>query len=92
MDFMWLLILFGLFMLGMVIVFISSVLNAMFRQLHPLVHVVIVSLLVYLGSSLFMDQNVFWPMTLVAIISYTAPLLVIKLYNKGVRVERKRQT
>lgn len=92
MDYLGLLTLFGLFMLGMLIVFFSSVLNAMFRQLHPLVHVMIVSALVYLGSSLFMDQNVLWPMTLVAVVSYTAPLFVIKLYNKGVRVERNRQT
>ncbi|MCC5892511.1 hypothetical protein [Exiguobacterium sp.] len=92
MDVMWLLILFGLFMLSILTVFISSVLNALFRKLHPLVHVVIVAALSYFFSNLFYDQHTFWPVVFVVAISYAAPLLVVTLYNKGERVERERQT
>ncbi|WP_445005756.1 hypothetical protein [Exiguobacterium alkaliphilum] len=92
MDLMWLLILFGLFMLSILTVFISSVLNALVRQLHPLVHVVIVVALSYVFSNLFYDQHTVWPVVFVVAISYVAPLLVVTLYNKGVRVERERQT
>lgn len=56
MDLMWLLILFGLFMLSILTVFISSVLNALVRQLHPLVYVVIVAALSYVFSNFFMTN------------------------------------
>jgi len=92
MDLMWLLILFGLFMLSILTVFISSVLNALVRQLHPLVYVVIVAALSYVFSNFFYDQHTVWPVVFVVAISYVAPLLVVTLYNKGVRVERERQT
>lgn len=90
MDYMWLLIAFGLFMLVILTVFISSVLNALFRHLHPVIHIAVILLLSFAYERLMLDYNLFWTPLVLVTISYAAPLLVIKLYNKGERFERDR--
>lgn len=90
MDLMWMLISFGLFMLVILTTFISSVLNALFRKLHPVVHIVLIPLLSYVYTNIFFDENMLSLVTVIVTISYFAPLFVIKLYNKGERIEHER--
>lgn len=90
MDYMWLLIAFGLFMLVILTVFISSVLNALFKQLHPFVHIVAILFLSVTYERIMLDYNLFWTLLVLVTISYLAPLFVVKLYTKGERVERDR--
>lgn len=90
MDYMWLLIAFGLFMLVILTVFISSVINALFKQLHPFVHIVAILFLSVTYERMMLDYNLLWIISILVTISYLAPLLVVKMYNKGERVERDR--
>ncbi|WP_070327784.1 hypothetical protein [Exiguobacterium aurantiacum] len=89
MDYMWLLIAFFLFMLVILTVFISSVLNALLRHLHPLVHITVILFLSFTYERLMLDYNLLWTLFILVTISYLAPLLVIKMYNKGERFERE---
>ncbi|TCI26467.1 MULTISPECIES: hypothetical protein [unclassified Exiguobacterium] len=89
MDYMWLLIAFFLFMLVILTVFISSVLNALLRNLHPLVHITVILFLSFTYERLMLDYNLLWTLFILVTISYLAPLLVVKMYNKGERFERE---
>ncbi|TCI53805.1 hypothetical protein EVJ24_08940 [Exiguobacterium sp. SH1S21] len=89
MDYMWLLIAFFLFMLVILTVFISSVLNALLRNLHPSVHITVILFLSFTYERLMLDYNLLWTLFILVTISYLAPLLVVKLYNKGERFERE---
>ncbi|OGX78350.1 hypothetical protein A6395_12640 [Exiguobacterium sp. SH31] len=89
MDYMWLLIAFFLFMLVILTVFISSVLNALLRNLHPLVHITVILFLSFTYERLMLDYNLLWTLFILVTISYLAPLLVVKIYNKGERFERE---
>lgn len=90
MDYMGLLVGFSLFMLVILTVFISSVLNALFRQLHPFVHLVAIVILAVTYERLMFDYNLIWIITTLVTVSYAVPLLIAKLYNKGERFERDR--
>ncbi|TCI44061.1 hypothetical protein EVJ27_13825 [Exiguobacterium sp. SH3S2] len=79
MDYMWLLIAFFLFMLVILTVFISSVLNALLRNLHPLVHITVILFLSFTYERLMLDYNLLWTLFILVTISYLAPLLVGEL-------------
>lgn len=90
MDYMWMLISFGLFMLSILTVFLSGLLNGFIIRIHPVVHIVIVTILTITYTNLFFDPSILWLVTIVVTICYFMPLFVVTLYKKGERVERSR--
>lgn len=90
MDLMWILILFGLFMFVLFTVFVSSALQLWFKQIHPLVHVTVMIGLIFLYDRILDHPQLIWILVFLVFISYSAPLIVRKLYAKGERMEQER--
>lgn len=90
MDLMWLLTLFGLFMMTIVTVFFSSVLNGYFKTMDPSFHIFIIALLSLAYTDLFLNFNLLWLISIIVTISYLIPLGILKAWMKGIRIERER--
>ncbi|WP_214747803.1 hypothetical protein [Exiguobacterium sp. s189] len=90
MDLMWILILFGLFMFVLFTVFVSSALQLLLKQIHPFVHVTVMSGLIFLYDRILDHSQLIWVLVFLVFISYSAPLMVMKLYAKGERMEQER--
>ncbi|WP_214785344.1 hypothetical protein [Exiguobacterium sp. s183] len=60
------------------------------KQIHPFVHVTVMSGLIFLYNRILDHPQLIWVLVFLVFISYSAPLMVMKIYAKGERMEQER--